>query len=171
MQDSGVFNDKLLGLPLGVNATIGIMNKDVAEKFGIPTSLDTKWTWEDFYNIGKTVNEQDPESYMLNQDTGGMVEFILKKYIIQKTGKFLIGDDYTLGFTRDDLVEGLAYIQKLYADKVAIPASDANVFNDATQTNPKWINSQVVQVFSWTSTVSPCPDGEMLILFLLFYPS
>lgn len=159
LQDYGVYNDKLVGLPLGVNATIGIMNKDAAEKFGIPTSLDIEMTWEEYYEIGKTVNEQDPESYMLNQDTGGMVEFILKKYIIQKTGQFLIGDDYSLGFTREDLKEALAYIQKLYADKVAIPASDANVFNDATQTNPKWINGQAVQVFSWTSTVSPYTHG------------
>lgn len=159
LKDNGVYNGKLVGLPMGVNATIGIMNKTVADKFGIPTSLDTKWTWEDFYNIGKTVNQKDPESYMLNLDVGSMVEFILKKYIIQKTGKFLVGDDYTPGFTRDDLAEALTYINKLYQDKVAIPASDTQVFNDAAQTNPKWINGKVVMVFSWTSTVSPYTNG------------
>lgn len=155
----GIWNDKLVGLPTGVNATMTIINKDAAERFGIPTSLDTKWTWEDFYNVGKTVNEQDPEAYMLNQDVGGMVEFILKKYIIQKTGKFLIDDDYNLGFTRDDLVEALTYINQLYMDKVAIPASETNVFNDAAQTNPRWINGQAVAAMTWTSTVYPYTDG------------
>lgn len=159
MKDYGVFNGKLVGLPMGVNSTIGIMNKNAAEKFGIPTTLDTKWTWDDLYNIGKTVNEQDPESYLLNMDVGSMVEFILKKYIIQKNGTFLIGDDYSLGFTRDDLFEALTYISKLYRDGVAIPASDAQVFDNAAQTNPKWINGQAVLALTWTSTVSPYTSG------------
>ncbi|WP_248929556.1 ABC transporter substrate-binding protein [Paenibacillus hamazuiensis] len=159
LKENGVFNNKLVGLPMGVNATIGIMNKTVADKFGIPSSLDTKWTWDDFYKYGKTVNQKDPESYMLNMDIGSMVEFVLKRYIVQKTGKHMIGDDYSLGFTRDDLAEALTYINKLYTDKVAIPASDAQVFNDAAQTNPKWINGKAVMVFSWTSTVSPYTNG------------
>ncbi|WP_165452592.1 ABC transporter substrate-binding protein [Paenibacillus thalictri] len=159
LKENGVFNNKLVGLPMGVNATIGIMNKTVADKFGIPSTLDTKWTWDDFYKYGKTVNQKDPESYMLNMDIGSMVEFVLKRYIVQKTGKYMIGDDYSLGFTRDDLAEALTYINKLYTDKVAIPASDAQVFNDAAQTNPKWINGKAVMVFSWTSTVSPYTNG------------
>jgi oligogalacturonide transport system substrate-binding protein len=80
-----------------------------------------------------------------------MVEFVLRPYLAQKTGKQFINDDYTLGITREDLAEVLNYIASLYTDNVVIPAAEANVFRHSPWTNPRWINGEMVYQLSWTS--------------------
>lgn len=169
VQDYGVYNGTLIALPTGLNARTMIINKTLAQEMGIPTSMDTKWTWDDFYSIGKKVHERDGEKYMLNADTVDMTEFLLLPYLVQKTGKQLIGDDYVRGFSSDDLKEVLTYIAKLYTDKVVQPASEGNVFLNSIWTNPKWIKGDMVVEFSWTSlygaVTGDCKD-EMGVFIL-----
>jgi oligogalacturonide transport system substrate-binding protein len=159
LADYGTYNDQLIALPTGINARISIINKDLAQQFNIPTTIDTKWSWNDLHSIGKQVNQKDSSKYMLNIDTIDMTEFVLRPYLVQKTGNQLVGDDLTLGFTRDDLLETLTYINSLYMDKVAIPASEANVFKNAPQTNPKWINGDMVLALSHTSLIPAYTDA------------
>ena len=154
LEETSYFNGKLIALPMGVNSRTTVINKTLAQRFNIPTSMDTVWTWEDFRRIGKTVNAQDPTCYFLNCDTPDLLEFVLRPYIIQKTGEQLIKDDHTLGFTRADLVEALAYIGSLFTEKVAVPAAEGNVFMNSVWTNPGWINGKMVLEFSWTSLYS-----------------
>jgi oligogalacturonide transport system substrate-binding protein len=151
LQDYGVYDGKLIGLPTGLNARTSIINKDLAQKFGIPTSMDTSWTWDDFYTIGKTVHAQDSSKYFLNADTVDMTEFLLLPYIVQRTGNQLIQNDYKRGFSEAQLQEVLQYIGKLYKDSVVIPVQEGNVFLNSVWTNPKWINGDIVLEFSWTS--------------------
>lgn len=151
LDDYGTYNGKLIALPSGLNARTSIINKTLAQKFNIPTSLDTVWTWDDFYTIGKKVNAQDPKKYFLNADTVDMTEFILLPYLVQLTGNQLIKDDYTRGFSSDELKGTLSYISKLYTDKVVIPVQEGNVFLHSIWTNPKWISGDIVLEFSWTS--------------------
>ncbi len=151
VDDYGVYNGKLIGLPTGLNARTSIINKTLAEKFGIPTSMDTKWTWEDFDTIGKSVHAKDASKYFLNADTVDMTEFLMLPYLVQRTGNQLIKDDYTRGFSDAQLQEVLQYIGKLYKDGVVIPVQDGNVFLNSVWTNPKWINGDIVMEFSWTS--------------------
>ncbi|MDD7200526.1 MAG: ABC transporter substrate-binding protein [Sphaerochaetaceae bacterium] len=151
LEDNAVYGGKLVGLPTGVNARTAILNKTLAEKFGVPTSMDTKWTWDDFYTIGKKIHEKDPSKYFLNADTVDMTEFLLLPYLVQLTGNQLIKDDKTRGFTESQLVEVLAYIAKLYKDGVVIPVQDGNVFLNSVWTNPKWLKGDIMYEFSWTS--------------------
>ncbi len=151
LKSYGVYNGKLIGLPTGVNARATMINETVAKEFNIPTGLNVKWTWDDLYNIGKTVNQKNSNKYFLNSDSRTLGTFVLRPYIKQKTGKQFIKDDYTLGFTRDQLVDALNYIAKLYQGKVLQPAAEANVFLDVTSTIPKWINGDLVAEFMWTS--------------------
>ena len=151
LKDNGTFNGQLIGLPTGVNSRTCIINKTLAEQFGIPTSMDTEWTWEDFYEIGKTVHEKDPSKYFFNADTVDMTEFVLLPYLVQRTGNQLIQDDYTRGFTEDELKEVLTYIAKLYSDGVVVPVEEGNVFLNSIWTNPQWLNGNIVLEFSWTS--------------------
>ncbi|MCI6673030.1 MAG: ABC transporter substrate-binding protein [Spirochaetaceae bacterium] len=151
LEDNAVYGGKLVGLPTGVNARTAILNKTLAEKFGVPTSMDTKWTWDDFYTIGKEIHEKDPSKYFLNADTVDMTEFLLLPYLVQLTGNQLIKDDKTRGFTESQLVEVLSYIAKLYKDGVVIPVQDGNVFLNSVWTNPKWLNGDIMYEFSWTS--------------------
>lgn len=151
LKNYGVYNGKLIGLPTGVNARATLINETVAKEFNIPTGLNLKWTWDDLYNTGKTVNQKNSNKYFLNSDSRTLGTFILRPYIKQKTGKQFIKDDYTLGFTKKHLVDALSYIAKLYQDKVLQPAAETNVFMDVTSTNPKWINGDLVTEFMWTS--------------------
>ena len=151
LRDYGTFNGKLIGLPTGLNAIALLMNQTVAKDFNIPTSMSTKWTWNDLDNVGKAVNKKDSSKYFLNSDSRTLGTFILRPYIKQRTGQQIIKDNYTLGFTRQNLIDALTYIDKLYKDKVLQPAQEANVFADVPTTNPKWSNGSLVAEFMWTS--------------------
>jgi len=151
MKDYGVYNGKLIALPTGLNARTIIINKTLAEKMGLPTDINTKYTWEDLYTFGKEVNKKDSSKYCINADTVDMTEFVLLPYLVQKTGNQLIKDDYTRGFTPEELKEALEYIARLYRDKVVQGVQEGNVFLHSIWTNPKWINGDMVLEFSWTS--------------------
>lgn len=171
LADNGTYNGELIGLPTGVNARTAIINRTLAEQFGIPTSLDTKWTWKDFHDIGMTVHQQDPEKYFFNADTVDMTEFVLLPYLVQRTGNQLIQDDYTRGFTTENLVEVLTYIASLYADGVVVPIQEGNVFLNSVWTNPDWLQGNIVCEFSWTSLYSAvtsdmAPGNEMGVFIL-----
>jgi oligogalacturonide transport system substrate-binding protein len=151
LKSHGVYNGKLVGLPTGINARATLINKTVAEEFAIPTGLNTKWTWDDLYNAGKSVNSQNANKYFLNCDSRTLGTFVLRPYIKQKTGRQIIKDDYKVGFSKQNLADALGYISKLYRDKVIQPVQEADVFMDVTSTNPKWINGDIVCEFMWTS--------------------
>ncbi|MBC8586134.1 ABC transporter substrate-binding protein [Youxingia wuxianensis] len=149
----GEYNGKLIALPTGLNANANIINKTLAEQFDIPTGMDTQWTWEDYLEIGKTVHEKDANKYFLNADSVTLYFYVLSPYLQQLTGKEVVGDDYTLGFTAEELTQALDYIGKLYEAGVVLPASEANVFLENPWTNPKWINGDFVTELSLTSTM------------------
>lgn len=171
LESNCVYNGKLVGVPTGINSRTAILNKTLAEKFGIPTSMDTKWTWDDFYAIGKKVHEQDPSKYLLNADTVDMTEFLMLPYLVQLTGNQLIKDDKTRGFSEAQFTEVLTYIAKLYKDGVVIPVQDGNVFLNSIWTNPKWLNGDILYEFSWTSlygaVTNDVAQGNEMTTFIL----
>lgn len=153
IQDYCTYNETLITLPSGLNARTYLMNKTKLDELGIANDLETAWTWEDLITVGKTVHEKNPDMYFLNADKVDMVEFVLRPYIIQKTGAFLIDDEYNLGFTEEDLKEALTYVSELYAQQVVVPAADGNTFLNAVWTNPDWINGNLTSELSWTSLI------------------
>lgn len=151
IQDYCTYNGSLLMLPSGLNARTFLMNKTKLDELDIECDMNVSWTWDSLLTTGKTVHEKNPDMYFLNADKVDLTEFILRPYIIQKTGQFLIGDDYTPGFTKEDLVTALTYISSLYTEGVVLPASEGNTFLNAVWTNPDWINGQLTSELSWTS--------------------
>ena len=151
IQDYCTYNGTLITLPSGLNARTYIVNKTKLDELGIACDMETKWTWDDIISIGKTVHEKNPDMYFLNADKVDLAEFVLRPYIIQKTGKFLIDDNYELGFTKEDLTEALTYISSLFTEGVVVPAAEGNTFLNAVWTNPDWINGQLTTELSWTS--------------------
>ncbi len=145
------YNDTLITLPAGMNARIFLANKTKLDELNIPCNLDTSWTWDKVVEIGKQVHEADSNKYFLNADKVDMVEFILRPYIVQKTGKLFIGEDNKPGFTVDDLKDGLSYISSLYKENVVVPATDGNTFLNSVWTNPNWINGNLATELTWTS--------------------
>lgn len=151
IQDYCTYNGTLITLPSGLNARTYLMNQTKLDELGIPCDMNAKWTWEDVITVGKTVHEKNPEMHFLNADKVDLVEFVMRPYIIQKTGTFLIDDSYNPGFTKDDLKEALEYIARLYSENVVLPASEGNTFLNAVWTNPDWINGNLTSELSWTS--------------------
>lgn len=154
IQDYCTYNGTLITLPSGLNARTYLMNKTKMDELGIACDMDAAWTWDDMITIGKTVHEKNADMYFLNADKVDLVEFVMRPYIIQKTGKFLIDDNYEPGFTKDDLKEALEYIAKLYGEGVVLPASEGNTFLNAVWTNPDWINGNLTSELSWTSLMA-----------------
>lgn len=157
LKDFCVYNDKLYCLPSGTNALSLLMNKAVLEKAG--ASFGDTITWEDIDEQGKKVNQADPESYLLNMDTG-MFYYFTRIYLMQKTNKQLINEDYSLGVTVDDLEDAFAYTKKLYDDKVVIPLEESMIFYGSPQDNPKWNNNQLGGWLTWSSQVDQQKWGD-----------
>lgn len=152
--------DKLITLPSGVNARTFLVNKTKLESYNISADMDTEWTWEKLIEIGKQIHANNPEQYFLNADKVDLTEFILRPYIIQKTGKQMITDEFEIGFTKGDLEEALTYISTLYTEGVVLPASEGNTFLNSVWTNPDWINGDLMTELSWTSLIAGA-TGDM----------
>lgn len=149
-----VFNEKLIALPTGMNARTAYINKSAAETFGIDISLEDNLTWEDYIEMGKKVQEQDPESYLLVTDPRLTAIYVVKGFIQQKTGEQIINDDYTIGFDKEVLAEALELVQRMYDERVFEPIQDSAAFNDVFYTNPKVASGELLASFGWTSNIS-----------------
>jgi len=150
--ESFCINDKkLLSVPTGINSLILTFNKDVLNKAGV--KADQEWNWESFITEGKKVNQADKNNYFFNTDQTAIATVLLKTYIIQKTGQQFIKDDFTLGFEKADLVNALNYLNRLFAEKVMQPASEAFQYNNKYEQNPIWVNKQAGSILTWNSTI------------------
>lgn len=159
-KEYGEVNGKLFGLPTGINARANLINVDMAKKYDLPTDISTKWTWDEYLEKGKTVHQKDPDNYFLNADSVTVNSYILRPYLVQLTGKQPGQDDYTPGFTTDELAQALKYIGQLYAQGVVLPASEANVFLYNPWTNPKWVSGNFVSELTISSTM-PAEMADM----------
>lgn len=157
LDDFCVYGDKLVCLPTGTNALNFLANRSVLEDAGIEFS--DVITWDDFYEQGKKVNQANPDNYFFNMD-GGVTYYVTRIYLMQKTNRQLINEDYTVGYTVDELEEAFAYTKKLYDDKVVIPYEESMIFKGAPQDNPKWNNDQLGCWLNWSSTADQQQWGD-----------
>jgi oligogalacturonide transport system substrate-binding protein len=143
-----VFDNKLIGLPMGINGMVSAYNKEFFNKFSIPE--DTKWDWEKIHEYGKKVHQQDPNAYLLAMmDVRGF----LQPYVKQKTGKQWINADKTLGFDEATLTEALAYYKKLLDDGVLQPVAESSLYPEITQ-NITWQKGNIGIAFGLSSTIT-----------------
>ncbi|TNJ61603.1 carbohydrate ABC transporter substrate-binding protein [Paenibacillus hemerocallicola] len=149
----GVVNGKLVGLPTGISGITMLINKDVLTKAGI--SPDTVWDWDTILSEGAKVNKADPKSYFLVTDQFATVVQILPPYLKQKTGSQIVKEDYTLGFTRADLVDAFIYLKKLFDQKVVEPAAQQYMFKAKYFENSVWTNQQAGATIEWIAALGP----------------
>ncbi|MEI7028160.1 ABC transporter substrate-binding protein [Paenibacillus sp. y28] len=148
LQKYTVFDQKLVGLPMGVNGMVIAYNKEFFKKFNI--AEDTKWDWKTIHEVGKQVHQQDPSSYLLAQlDVRGF----LQPYVRQQTGKQWINDDKTLGFDQAVLTDALTYYKQLLDDGVLQPLKESSLYPEITQ-NVTWQKGDVGMVFGLASTLT-----------------
>lgn len=170
MQDNCTVDGTVLGVPTGLNAEVFMVNKDMFDELGVEIRDD--YTWNDLIEIGKKLKEKDPEGFLLRGDLIN-VEYILKKYVIQLTGKEWIDSEKNFGFTEDELAAGYQFILDLIDNNVLPPMKEIIEYNTSDTLNPKWTEGRVggaiefVSAFDgWQSTtpselvVVQCPTME-----------
>lgn len=140
LKDNCEVNGVLLGVPTGVNPECLFINKDLFEKAGV--EVKENYTFDDLMDAGQKIGEEEPGAYLLN---GNLInkEYILKKYMIQKTGKEWIDGQKRIGFTEEELVDGYKFYLDMIENHVLAPADEAALYNAKSIEDPKWIEGKV----------------------------
>ena len=153
LESFGTFDGKLLAVPTGISGLAMIANNEAAEVCGI--DLTKQITWDNMLEDGARLHQEHPDYYYLNVDTRILTEYVLRPYLRQITGKKFIEDETkTLGFTRDQLVDALSYIDQCYKQGVFQPASESATFKQQIQNNPAWMNGKFVFGFAASSNAN-----------------
>ena len=153
LESFGTFDGKLLAIPTGISGLAMVANNAAAEACRV--DLTQQLSWDSLFAEGVRVHQENPDYYLLNVDTKILAEYVLRPYLRQITGdKFIVDEELRMGFTRDQLVEALSYIDQCYKQGVFQPAQESATFKQQTQNNPKWINGQFVFGFAATSNMN-----------------
>ncbi|MDO5423243.1 MAG: ABC transporter substrate-binding protein [Eubacteriales bacterium] len=169
LENTGVYNDQLVGLPSGIAVQTLLVNKTLADEIGLEFTDDI--TWDDLIEMGKQVQEYDSNLYLLNLDSNILITHVFRPYYMQLSGRPFI-DDETQAMSGDEEILNtvLSYIESLYTNNVTQPAGDSATFKGSTQTNPKWINGEFVCAFTNSSQIdimtSANPDTEYIVVAL-----
>ncbi len=166
LKNNGGFGDHQYGLPTGVSGHAFLYNSDLAEKIGLDFS--EQYTWDDLLEMGKKVREYDDSMYLLTMGASELNTMIIRPYLQQLTGNtVLVNDTKEMGFTEEDMVQVLTFIQSLYEEGVIVPIEDVISYGSDLTTDSNWIDQKYVGLFSYSSTVetaeAACPDGTFAI--------
>lgn len=131
---------RILGMPTGNNSFRMMINADFAQKYGV--DVEKTYTWDEYFELGKKIHEDNPEAYLMAWDNGEPKPFF-DAYVRQKTGNYLLSDDYKILASKDDIMEALENVKKMYDMKVSMPLGEVQPFYGKMEENPKWIAGQI----------------------------
>ena len=152
MIDYCTIDDQAVVLPLGYNGTVFLYNRTLlADWCDDSGNLDIK-TWGDFNRIGNELHEKDPEAYMTTAITDGYLRFILKPMLEQITGKIDVQDDFTLGFTEEEMSQAFDSFLTIFTENTSQPYEEA-VLYDTMQNNPLWLKGKIGGIFLFFSNI------------------
>lgn len=162
-QINGNYDGKQLGLPTGIAGPAILVNKTAADKFGVDLTKDGI-TWDDWIEAGKTVQSQDPETYLFCVNK----EYIVNLFVLPMAKQYagaIFDSDGKLVLTQDDLTKVFQYVKDLYDNGVVAPASyQASYVGDDIQSDANWIAGKYVAAPCYISTMDVMmagyPDGD-----------
>ena len=103
LQNTGVFEGKLVGLPTGVASNTILVNTKLADELGL--DYQTQLTWDRMLELGRQVQEKDADKYLFNTDAKQIAYQIVRPYIMQLTGRpFIDNETGARSFDKDQLV-------------------------------------------------------------------
>ena len=141
---------KLLAIPVSMTGRIFYWNKTTFEKAG----LETPKTLADLMAAGPIFAEKlGDECYPLA--LGSYDKMILMVHYLEcKYGKDWVVDG-KLNYTKDEIIEGFAFIQSL-EDAHVIPSSETLTGDgaDSLDKNPKWMEGKYAGIWEWDSSAS-----------------
>jgi oligogalacturonide transport system substrate-binding protein len=136
--EQGGNSNYLLGLPLGVNAMGLLYNKKALTAAGI--DINNNWDWDTLMAAGTKLHQSDKSKYLMFLNNDHYI-YLLKSQLKQKTGNNVINVDYSLGFTRQNLIDVFTYFKNMLDNGVIPPFSEAvqyeGVYADQI---PGWLN-------------------------------
>ncbi|GGH86940.1 multiple sugar transport system substrate-binding protein [Pullulanibacillus pueri] len=116
---SGVVDDKLVGMPLGLNAPLVLLNKSMLSGEGL-SCPKADWTWTDFENIVLDVHK----SSQLYGTNGLESPEVFFQYYLQTKGESLYNSDGTsLGYDNDQLFIDYFNMQLHLLNQGAMPTA------------------------------------------------
>ena len=157
LQSFGVYRDKMVAVPTGVNVLTMVLNKQVLAEAGIEAEQD--WTWEMVIDKGKMVHQSNPDRYFLALSSNNLAEFVVRSGVIQQSGSQFINDDNSLGFDREQLLKMMGYVKELY-DSEVIPPLDETLLYTQVYDDPRWVNGGYGGSIVWTSALTPYLDAS-----------
>ena len=141
---------KLLAIPVSMTGRIFYWNKTTFEKAG----LETPKTLADLMAAGPIFAEKlGDDCYPLA--LGSYDKMILMVHYLEcKYGKDWVVDG-KLNYTKDEIIEGFAFIQSL-EDAHVIPSSETLTGDgaDSLDKNPKWMEGKYAGIWEWDSSAS-----------------
>ncbi len=156
------WDGKLIGLPTGLNGLAWISNTAFFNRHKIP--LNTQWDWDKLIEVGKRVNQQAKNNYLMTMSTTH-VGNMLKMYVAQHHGATQwVNDDFTPGFDKESLAEAFGYYLKLIQNGVIPPLEETVLFDLKTEETPRWISGDIGIAQNWVSSVEQFHLGGKLKL-------
>jgi oligogalacturonide transport system substrate-binding protein len=153
----------LVGFPTGMYADVMLYNKKIAEKMG--WDLSEPWTWEEYYQKCLELKKANPDTYGLANKVESIAIQPLYAQLAQFTGQpNLVNDDYTVGFQKEAVEQGLAYWKKFADDGLLAPLSDLKMYSGNLQDLPQWLEGKVFSLTIPSSVISKykeTPDLEI----------
>lgn len=150
LKDFGAYKGKQIMAPSGMFAATTFVNQDFMQKFGIP--VDTVWTWEKLIEEGKKIHDKEKSAYLMSADIDVINKLILQPYVMQKSGKGWVNDDFTPGFDKAQLQDGLTYLSNLYKSGAIEPFGDSTAFVGKMEQNPKWVKGEIGMLIDYVQS-------------------
>ena len=138
-------------IPTGVAGTALLVNKNLADRFGI--DFTKQYDWDQLITWGQQVRAADPSCYLLSLDAERGMPFFVRTYSRQLNGVAIIDDaKKTLNMTEAQFTQCFDLIDRIYKSGTAAPASYTEPFGQRTQEDPNWISGKYVAHVGYTST-------------------
>lgn len=154
LKNSCTVEGHIQGLPTGGNGSILAVNQDFMKRFGIPANQ--VWDWDTIKTKGAEIHKKDPNAYLLGGNATQItaLSHLLKYYVMQEKGVTgWIKSDYTLGYTKEQLVAAFNYFLDLVKVGALQPLTETSVYKSPLE-NPAWVAGNIGLMDAMPSTLS-----------------
>jgi len=140
-------------MPTGVNGMGSLVDTESLEQYGFDSS-NQNFTWDDLIALGEAVQAADPNQYLACVDSKQAALYYVRTYLRQLTGRQFINDDGTMGVTKEELSEALAFVNSLYEKGIFQPIEESGIYENSMTQNPAWINRKMFMILGRTSVMT-----------------
>ncbi|MDR0539842.1 MAG: extracellular solute-binding protein [Spirochaetaceae bacterium] len=164
LQNYCSYNNKIKGLPTGLNGETFLQDNAILTQAGIDPSIE--WTWDTLLSEGRKINAGNSKKYAWGCSPEQTSTTIFQKYITQLAGG-LIDADKNIMWTDAQAEEALTYITKLIDNKVISPFNESSLYNKKDEENPEWVNGNLALIQCWVSNQDKQLAGRALTVSAL----